>query len=151
MPVQRIAIKRSLWLAVALSAIHLGAAVATWLAAVPLWLQTVITLAIAVNLVYYVSRHAVLRTSQAIVSLEVTDDGRIAFQTHGGNWHECRLLGSSYVSPSLTILNLEVSVTRRVRHVVLISDNIEPGEFRRLRTWLRWAAQPDARHGSGST
>jgi toxin CptA len=77
------------------------------------------------------------------VALEVTEAGRISFRTRHGEWRECELLPSSYVSPRLTILNLKPE-GGRVRHVVLVPDNVDARDFRRLRTWLRWAAQPEA-------
>lgn len=150
MPVQRIALTPSVRLAVSLCVVHLAAGIAAWLAPVPLWLKATLTLAIAVSLVYCLSRTAVLHAAEAVVALEITDDGRISFQTRRGEWQECELLGSSYVSPRLTILNLKLPGVRRVRHVVLVPDNVDAGDFRRLRTWLRWAAQPDTRQGEGS-
>jgi toxin CptA len=86
-------------------------------------------------------RTAALRAPVAIVALEVTEGGRVSFRTRQGEWRECELLGSSYVSPYLTILNLEPPGAR-VRHAVLVPDNVEAQDFRRLRTWLRWAAHP---------
>jgi toxin CptA len=142
MSVQRIAITPSVRLAMSLCVAHIAAGGAVWLALVPLWLKAALALAIAISLVYCLSRAALLRAAEAVVALEISD-GRISFQTRRGEWHECELLGSSYVSPRLTIVNLKLPGARRVRHVVLVPDNVDAGDFRRLRTWLRWAAQPD--------
>lgn len=136
---QHIDIKPSAALAVALCVAHAAAIGVIWLAPVPVWVSAVVTLAIAVSLIHALAREAALQSAGAIVALEITELGRIAFKTRGGEWQDCELLGSSYVSPWLTILNLK-SRGARVRHVVLVPGNIEPQQFRRLRTWLRWAA-----------
>ena len=143
MPVQRIAITPSVRLAMALCVLHLAAGGAAWLAPIPLWLKAVLTLAIAISLVYFLSRTAMLHAAEAVVALEIGDNGRMSFQTRQGKWRECELLGSSFVSPRLTILNLKLAGVRRVRHVVLVPDNVAAADFRRLRTWLRWATQPE--------
>ena len=142
MPVQRIAIRPSAVLAMALCAAHAAAAAALWLAPVAIWAKAPLTIAMAVSLVYSLSRKAALHAAEAIVGLEIAEDGRMSFQTRGGEWRVCELLGSSYVSPRLTVLNLKPQGGRRVRHVVLVPDNVDAGDFRRLRTWLRWGAQP---------
>jgi len=126
-------------LAAALCAAHLAAAGAAWLAPVPVWLKAAITLAIAASLVDTLARKAALHSDAAIVSLEVTDGGRVAFMTRNGEWRAAELLGTSYVSTYLTILNLKPQ-DGRVRHVVLLPDNVDAQAFRRLRIWLRWAA-----------
>jgi len=145
-PLQRIAIKPSPWLAAALCAIHAAAAATLWLVPGSVWLKAGLTLALALSLAHALARKAALQGSRAIVALEVTQDGRISYRTRGGDWPSCELLGSSYVSPWLTILNLKPGGGRRVRHVVLVPDNINERDFRRFRTWLRWAVQPQAGH-----
>ena len=128
-------------LAIALCAAHVAAAVAVWLAPVPIWAQAALTLAMAASLVYSLSHKAALHAAEAIVGLEIAEDGRVSFQTRGGEWQPCELLGSSYVSPRLAVLNLKPRDARRVRHVVLVPDNVDARDFRRLRTWLRWGVQ----------
>ena len=96
------------------------------------------TLVIAASLAWILWRTAALRAAQAIVALEIVEDGRLSVQTRRGEWLECELLGSSYVSPRLTILNLKPRGGGRTRHIVLVPDNVDEHDFRRLRAWLRW-------------
>lgn len=138
MPVQRIAIGPSTRLAVAACAVHVAAAVVVWLAPVPLWLKGVMTLVIAASLAWLLWRKAALHAADAVVALEIAEDGRLSCQTRRGEWLECELLRSSYVSPRLTILNLKPRDGGRTRHIVLVGDNVDEHDFRRLRTWLRW-------------
>jgi toxin CptA len=140
----RITIRSSAMLALGLCAVHLGAAVAIWLAAVPLWLKMGLSLGIAASLGRPLASQAALRAAEAIVALEITERGRLSFLTRRGRWRACELLGSTYVSPWLTILNLKPEGGRLVRHVVLVPDNVDARDFRRLRTWLRWGGRPGA-------
>jgi toxin CptA len=135
----RIEISPSVRLAVALCATHFAAAAATAWAAVPLWVKAPVVMAIAASLVYYLARVAALHSADAIVALEIHDDGGVACRTRRGEWLEGELLGSSYVSSQLTIIGVRLA-GRRARHVVLVPDNVDPRDFRRLRVWLRWAA-----------
>ncbi len=135
----RVRINPSPRLAIVLCIVHVAAAAAIWVAPVPAWLKAGLTIAIATSLVWSLSRKVALHAAEAIVALEVTDAGGVSFQTRSGTWHECELLGSSYISPRLTILNLKPQGARWTRHVLLVPDNVDARDFRRLRTWLRWA------------
>ena len=135
---QRIAVAPSTMLAIALGAAHLAAAGLLWLAPMPVLGKAVFTFAIAVSLIYLMARTALLHAAHSIVALEIRDGGEISFQTRIGEWIECDLLGSSYVSPRLTIVNLRPRGSWAARHVIFVPDNVDPRDFRRLRMWLRW-------------
>jgi len=94
-------------------------------------------LAVATSLAYLVYHHALLRAPRSIVALE-THDGSVLVQTRKGEWLEGEVLGSSYVSPRVTLINFLPRGRWRVRHVILVPDNVDPQDFRHLRTWLRW-------------
>jgi hypothetical protein len=138
MLVQHISVAPSVRLAVALCAAHLAAALLLWLAPIPTLGKGAFTLAVAVSLVYFLARDAALHAAKAVVALELKSDGGISFQTRDGKWTNCELSGSSYISPGLTIVNLLPRGRRRMRHVILVSDNVDPRDFRRLRMWMRW-------------
>jgi toxin CptA len=118
--------------------VHGIAAALLWLVPIPALGRAAFTLAIAISLVYLLARDATLHAAHAIVALEVDDSGTVLFQTRDGRRVECGLLRSTYVSPSLTILRIRPRGGAGTRRVVLVGDNVEPGDFRRLRTWLRW-------------
>ena len=144
MLVQQVAISPSVRLALALCLIHGIAAALLWLVPIPALGRAVFTLAIAISLVFVLARDATLHAAHAIVVLELDDSGIVFFQTRDGRRVECELLGSSYVSSSLTIVSLRPRSGAGTRRVVLVEDNVEPRNFRRLRTWLRWKrGEPD--------
>lgn len=138
MPDQRIAIFPSVWLATALCVAHLAAAVLLWLIPIPVMGKLVLTLAVALSLVFFVGRDASLHAAHSIVALEIRDDGGVAFQTRRGEWLDCEVLDSSYVSPRLTIVNLRPRLRWGTRRLILVPDNVDARDFRRLRMWLRW-------------
>jgi toxin CptA len=129
-PAVRIVILPSVRLAVSLSVLHIAAAVLGGVLPVPAWPKGAFIVAVAWSLKRCLSEVALVRAPEAIVFC----------RTPGGEWLQCELLPSSFVSHSLTILNLRVRGTRRARHVVLCCDNVDTEDFRRLRIWLRWAA-----------
>jgi hypothetical protein len=143
MGLHRIDLAPSRYLAVALWLAHGAAAGTVWSAALPLWMTCGTIAAIAGGLAWSCYTRAALRGRRAIVALEVFPKGRVAFLERGGTWRACELLGTSYVSPCLTILNLRPVGSRFVRHVILVPDNVDARHFRQLRAWLRWAPKPD--------
>jgi toxin CptA len=76
-----------------------------------------------------------------VIALRISSDNAFSVQTRRGEWRECEVLGSTYVTAFLTVLNFRVSGARRVRSVVLMSDSMAADDFRRLRVWLRWRPQ----------
>jgi toxin CptA len=139
-PARTISVTPSRQLALLLCAMHLAAAGAVSVTPAPPWVRFVLLLAIAASLFHCLARDAVLCAPGAIVALEIGEDGVVSFRTRRGTWFECAVLGSSFVSPRLTIVHLRQSGQRRTRHVILVPDNVEGEDFRRLRVWLRWRA-----------
>lgn len=139
MPTQQIPVTPSVRLAVLLCVVHIAAAGAVWAAPIPVAVKAVFIIAITVSLVFHLLRYAALHAAGSIVALEIREEGGISFRTRRGEWHDCELLPSSFVSHHLTIVNLRPHGQRRVRYVILMSDNVDARDFRRLRVWLRWA------------
>jgi toxin CptA len=139
--VQHISVGPSVLIAVAVSVVHVAAAGVLWLVPIPVLGKAVFTLTIAVSLVYFMARDAALHAQHSIVALEVREGGGIACRTRRGEWLECQLLGSSYVSPQMTVVNLRPRGWLRYRRVILVPDNVDARDFRRLRVWLKWKGE----------
>jgi len=138
MPSPRIAIAPSMTLAIVLGVSHLAAAGLLWLVPIPALGKAMFTFGIGGSLIYFMARNALLHSAHSVVALEFRDGADAVVRTRRGEWIECELLASSYLSPRLTILNLRPRGRWAARHVILMSDNVDPREFRRLRIWLRW-------------
>ena len=132
-------------LASALGLAHIAAAGLLWLAPLPEMGKAMATFAIAISLIYLLARDALLHAAHSIVAIEIRDGGEISIQTRTGKWIECDLLGSTYVSPRLTIVSIRPQGGWASRHVILRPDNVDARDFRRLRMWLRWK-----RNGAGA-
>jgi toxin CptA len=145
----KISIKPSRRLALLLCLAHAAAAAAVLVIDLPLWLSIVLLLIIGTSCGVYLPGRALLRGGGAIVGLEINDDGALSYQMRGGEWREGMLLGSSFVSPYLTILNIRTEQKFLARHVVIMPDCVDAEDFRRLRVRLRYgaheAAQPVSR------
>ena len=144
---RRIAVAPSVMLASALSALHLTAAGLLWIMPLPVLEKVLLTGAVAVSLIYYMARDASLHASHSIVALEIRDGGSVLLQTRCGDWLEGELLGSSYVSPLLTIVTFRPKGRWATRRVVLVPDNVDSEDFRYLRTRLRWRGGDPAQAG----
>jgi toxin CptA len=141
--IQRVTISPSVLIAFAISAVHVPAAVILWLLPIPVVVQPAMTMVCAISLIFFMARDAALHAPGSIVAFELRESGAIACQTRNGDWVECTLLGSTFVSPQMTVVNLRPRGGHRSRAVILVPDNIDPRDFRRLRIWLRWKAAED--------
>ncbi len=112
------------------------------LAGLPPWLASIAVAALVVNLVFDVRQTAWLRAPDALIALEITSDENFSIQTRRGEWIECDVLGSTYVTSFLTILNLKAMDGGRAMRAVILPDSLDAEEFRQLRVRLRWKRAP---------
>lgn len=133
-----IRLKPSGYLSLLLSAAHAIALGLVIVLPLPIGLKLVTTLVFCVSLVFYLRRNARLAAPNSIIALEITEDCACAIETRSGKRLDCILLPTSYVSASLTILNLKADGEMLARHIVILPDSIHPEDFRKLRVLLRW-------------
>ncbi len=133
-----IRLKPSLYMTILLSAAHAIAMGLVLALPLSIGLKLVTTLVICISLVFYLKRNARLASPNSIIALQIEEDCTCAIETRGGKRLDCILLPTSYVSASLTILNLKANGEMLARHVVILPDSINPEDFRKLRVLLRW-------------
>ena len=133
-----IRLKPSGYLTLLFSAAHIIAIGLVLALPLPIGLKLVTTLVFCVSLVFYLKRNARLAALNSIIALEIMEDCACAIETRSGKRLDCILLPTSYVSASLTILNLKADGEMLARHVVILPDSINPEDFRKLRVLLRW-------------
>ena len=135
----RIALKRSRRLAGVIAGAHIAAALLLLPLHVPLWATSIAGALIALSLAVSLYQHALLLSSRSIVKVELRDDAGAAVLTRDGAWHEVRVLGTTCVTPMLTVLNLRECGRFLARHVVLLPDSACAEDLRALRVTLRWS------------
>lgn len=133
-----IAVGSSRLLAGVLAGMHAFAAALFWLAPLPHWLA-VLLMPVFLGSAWHTLRRDGFRTwRHSLIALRLDADGRCEFQTRAGAWREAALLGSSFVAPYLTVLNLKPAGDRLAKHLVILPDAVDAEDFRRLRVWLKW-------------
>lgn len=161
-PLLIIRLKPSMRLAVILSLAHFSAIGLLW----PLMLPAVVQLAgsaiLALSLVFYLRHYALLRSPASVTGLELSDEMTCTLELRRGERIACTVLGSSFVAPYLTVLELKplkilesgepmqpltppvllapLPPLRKFsgRSVVILPDGIDAEAFRQLRVLLRW-------------
>lgn len=150
-----IRIEPSRFLAGLLILVHALAAALLYPLALPEMLKLALAAAIAVSGVHSVMKTALLKWRNAIVALEIDNEGMALRERNAEQWRPCRVLGTTFVSSYLTVLNLRLLKGGAVRHVVMLPDNVDQDDFRRLRVRLRWSkpaiAEPVATEFLGAT
>lgn len=138
----RVQLRPSRFLAYALVAAHAASASVLIPLDLPSGFKLVLVGLIAFALARILWRTVLLRNPQSLVGIQLLEGDRVDVQTRNGAWHEARLLGTTYVTPLMTVLNLQIVGHRFARHVVIAPDSAEPAQLRRMRVWLRWAYVP---------
>lgn len=129
-------------LAAMLLAVHAAAAGLLVMLPLPSWVMPAAVLTLFASAIHAVRRHALLRGRQAITALAFSDRETLRVSLRDGSSHAGRVLGSSTVGTTLTILNLALDGRRLPAHVVVLDDSLPADDFRRLRVWLRWGTRP---------
>ncbi len=140
----KVRLRPSWILAAILAAAHGAAIVIIALVSMALWLQLIAIAALAASLIYEIRHTVLLRAPDAVVALEIASDDALSIQTRGGDWIRCEVLGSTYVTYLLVILNLKDLEHGRVKRAVILPDSIDAEDFRKLRVWLRWKGEQRA-------
>lgn len=89
------------------------------------------------SLYYFLLRDAWLRLPDSCVGLQ-SGPGEMVLVRRDGIRMPCSILGSSLVTPWLTVLNLLPQGARLARGIVLLPGSMEGESYRRLRIWLKW-------------
>lgn len=105
---------------------------------IPVWARVLCALVVTCATAYSLSRYAQLHIPQSITALEVGSKGEFRCFTRAQDWCDAEVLGSTFVTPWLTVLNLSLPGNRLVQHVVIMPDAVDRDAFRHLRVWLRW-------------
>ena len=161
-PLLIIRLKPSMRLAVILSLAHFSAIGLLWPLMLPVAAKFIGTVILAASLVFYLRHYALLRSPQSVTGLELSDEMTCTLELLRGERIACTVLGSSFVAPYLTVLELKplkileprepmqpltppvllapLPPLRKFsgRSVVILPDGIDAEAFRRLRVLLRW-------------
>lgn len=140
----RVILKPSAYLATALAAVHVAAAATLLPLDLPAWAKLALAITIAASLANALWRHAFLKARYALTGIELGEADRASVETRDGRWHDARVLPTTYVSPLLSVLNVRLEDRMFTRHMLIVADNVDADDFRRLRVRLRWGYRTDA-------
>ena len=130
---------RASWLLAAILALGHGAAIAiVLLVSLPPWAKLIAAAALIVHLLIVARRQALLLTPDSAVAIEIGSDNILSVKARRGEWSEYAVLGDTYVTSYLTVMNLQQADTRAVKRVAILPDSVDAEDFRKLRVWLRW-------------
>jgi toxin CptA len=117
---------------------HVAAIAATLLVDIPMPVKAMGAAGLAAYWLVFIRRQFLLLTPDSAMAIEISSDNQLSIQTRRGEWGEYNVLGNTYVTPWLTVLNLRQSGGRATRRIVILPDSVDPEDFRKLRVWLRW-------------
>lgn len=125
-------------LAAVLIAAHATVAGLLSLLPLPAWALSGMVLLLTANAVHAVAHHALRHGRRAVTALDFSDREQVHVGWRDGSWRTGRILGTSTVGATLTVLNIALAGRRLPLHVVVPGDSLAADDFRRLRVWLRW-------------
>lgn len=113
---------------------------------IPLWSRVLAGIAVAGAVLYHLARDAALRLPWSVLALEVGAGESLRVLGRGEGWSDAEVLGSSFVTPWLCVINVRLPGRFWTRTVVLLPDSAQAEPFRRLRVWLKWGMPQQKRH-----
>jgi hypothetical protein len=131
----RLDLKPSLKLAGVFLVAHFLALAATWVSLAG-WPQALVGFGILLSGAGCLAE-VLQRSSRAVVSIELREDGCASWRERNGAWREGRLGSDHFVSEAFVVLRLD-QTDRGRKWLMLMGDSALPQDFRRLRVWLRW-------------
>ena len=132
-------LKPSRLIAVIFTLVHSAAAATVFPLDTGIEAKAALIALVIASLIHTICGYALLRSNRSIAELEIHDREKAAVRTRATDWRDARILCTSCVTPSLTVLNLRVEGSRFARHVLLVSDNVAAEDHRKMRVLLRWA------------
>lgn len=154
-PLLAVRLNPSIRLAIILGMAHFTAIGLLWPLTLPVSVRLAGSVILLASLILYLRHHVMLRSPRSVLGFEVSDDMVCLLQTKEGNI-ACLILGSTFVAPYLTVLELKPVESRlgnpktgvagwwrehrkySPRSVVILPDAIDTEAFRQLRVLLRW-------------
>lgn len=130
----RIPLRASRMLFLVLAAMHVAGAVSAFVAFGSPWAWAITGMLLAS--LWWHGWRGVLRQSGSAVTAIALQGTRCEIELRDGTQVQARVLGSTFVSPLLTVVNLRLESGRR-RSLVLAPDSADADDFRQLRVWLK--------------
>ena len=107
----------------------------------PLWAAVCLGLTALIFAVPALRVHALKSHPDAVVALRHFGNG-IDYQLRSGRWISGTVVPGALVSRWLTVIRIRpVSAGAEHASLILLPDNIEPEDYRRLRVFLRWTPE----------
>lgn len=107
------------------------------------WLKGPLVAALAASATFHLRRDVSGRARNAVTAITVHDDGRCELETRDGGVLAGAVLGTTFVSSPLVVVNVRLDDGRRTS-VVLLPDSAAAEDLRALRVWLRYRCPPAA-------
>jgi hypothetical protein len=117
---------------------HLLSLLVVWLLPLMPAIQIAASLLILAGFLFHLQRDGLLAAGNSILHLRLDSECNCSYQTCNGAWRDARVLGSSMVTPWLSVLNLSPENSRLARHVVIFPDSADAESQRKMRVLLRW-------------
>ncbi len=88
------------------------------------------------NFIYVLAHYHQFYLLNAVTEIWQTQEGLWLLLLSNGRLQQAQLLGNSYISSYLMILNFRMLMTKKTLSVILVADSYDKNEFRRLRVGL---------------
>ena len=139
----RVSIKPSILLNGAFIVMSLGGLAWLWAYDIPVVFKWLVSGVISVAMVIHLRRYLFRTCKRAVSRLVWRAQGEWLLETVRGDTVTARLLGSSFVSPWLIVLNFRPHRGGRMWPVVIVPDSVDSTSFRRLSAKLKMYAAGD--------
>ena len=134
----KIKLRRSGQMAAVLTVAHGAGIVFFAMVGLPLWARIAGAGILIVQWVFCMRRHALMLAADSPTGIEINSNNEFSLGMRSCEWRNYDVLGSTYVMPYLTVLQLQQKGGRAINRIALLPDSLQAEDFRKLRVWLRW-------------
>ena len=131
-------VKPSLRFALSLLVLHMLTATVVFMTAMPLLVKLVIFLLIALSLIYYLARDALLLLPGSWREISLSQDG-VSVIARDGSGFFGQVTNNTVVSPYFVVLCVRLEGHRLLTSRVVFPDALDPGVFREFCVRLKFA------------
>ena len=140
-----IVLNRSRYLAAALLCAHIATGTVLFSLHLALAWKCVLALLVVASLGHAMQLHVWLTARRSLTTFHLHDREYASVRLRDGTWCDARILGTTFISPFLTVINMRLSGEVRPRHVLVLPDSLPGEDYRRVRVALRWAQPAESR------
>jgi hypothetical protein len=140
-PPLALSLHASVWLGIFYLGVHLIAVIAVLDAGIPWAIRAVLVVVLGASLAQVWRRHVVRIAPQAVCALRFSGEGKVECNFVGSAPCVGRMADPPFIHPWMVLMRVRTD-GGTIHRIVMARDAVSPGDFHRVRVYLRQRREP---------